>query len=202
MYYSKSRYILFLASFFPQISWWFLLSDDKSSQVSRTLLSIGADLITIVVRMVSSNHNDNDNYIFFSLESFTPALPDVFFYWSLSDGKSPQVSVTLLSFLTDFNNAVVWMVSTCPLIYKYSTPFTYLKETVPSAPTTIVITITLMFHILFSPLARSKYLSLFQLSFIVTLWSSETVKSTIRRVHFFVDNHYRLAKIKWPVSIW
>ena len=34
------------------------------------------------------------------------------FHWSLRDNKSPQVSRTLLSIRTVFNNAVVWMVST------------------------------------------------------------------------------------------
>ena len=34
------------------------------------------------------------------------------FHWSLSDKKSPQVSRTLLSILSDLKNAVVWMVST------------------------------------------------------------------------------------------
>ena len=36
------------------------------------------------------------------------------FHWSLSEMKSPQVSMTLLSILTDLNNIVVWMVSTRP----------------------------------------------------------------------------------------
>ena len=36
--------------------------------------------------------------------------------WSLSDIKSLQVSRALLSILTDLNNAVVWIVSTRPLI--------------------------------------------------------------------------------------
>ena len=40
------------------------------------------------------------------------------FLWSLSDSKSLQISKTLLCILADFNNAVVWMVSTCPFISK------------------------------------------------------------------------------------
>ncbi len=36
-------------------------------------------------------------------------------HWSLSDNKSPQVSGTLLSILTVFNNAVVWNVSALPI---------------------------------------------------------------------------------------
>ena len=42
------------------------------------------------------------------------------FHWSLSDSKFLQVSRTLLSSLADLNNAVVWMVSTRPLISKSS----------------------------------------------------------------------------------
>ena len=40
------------------------------------------------------------------------------FYRSLSDSKSPQLSRTLLSILADLNNAVVWTVSTRPVISK------------------------------------------------------------------------------------
>ena len=48
------------------------------------------------------------------------------FHWSLNDSKSPQISRTLLSILTNLNNAVVWMVFTCPLISKFSSLFTIL----------------------------------------------------------------------------
>ena len=55
------------------------------------------------------------------------------FHWSLSD-KSPQVSRSLLSILIDLNNAVVWIVSTRPLIFKSSCPFTNPLATVPRSP--------------------------------------------------------------------
>ena len=45
------------------------------------------------------------------------------FHWGLSDSKSPQVSRTFLSILADLNNVVVWLVSTRPLISKFSSPF-------------------------------------------------------------------------------
>ena len=106
-------------------------------------------------------------------------------HWSLSDSKSPQVSRTLLSILADFNNAVVCMVSTRPLIFKSSSPWTSLLVTVPRAPITISITVTFIFHSFFRPLARSKYLSLFSLSFNFILWSAATAKSTILQVLFF-----------------
>ena len=67
-------------------------------------------------------------------------------HWSLSDSKSPQVTRTLLSILSDLNNAVVLIVSTCPLISKSSSPCANLLVTVPRAPITIGMTITFMFQ--------------------------------------------------------
>ena len=96
---------------------------------------------------------------------------------SLSDSKSPQVSRILLNILTDLNNDVVWMISTRPLISKSSSPLV----TVPSAPITIGITVTFMFHSFFSSVARSFN----SLSFNFTQWSAETIKSTMRHVFFF-----------------
>ena len=69
--------------------------------------------------------------IFFLWKFFTSALADGF-YWSQCDGTFSQVSSTLLSILTDLNNAVVWMVSTRPLISKSSTPCTNPLVTVPN----------------------------------------------------------------------
>ena len=68
-------------------------------------------------------------------------------HWSLSDSKSPQVSKTLFSILADLNNAVVWTVSSCPLISKFSSPFTNPLGIVPSVRITIGITVTFMSHI-------------------------------------------------------
>ena len=95
------------------------------------------------------------------------------FHWRLSDSKSPQVSGTLLSILTVFNNAVVWMVSTRPATSKSSRTFNNLLVTVPKALITIGIIVTIMFHSFFSnSLARSRYLSLFSHSFSFILWSA------------------------------
>ena len=68
------------------------------------------------------------------------------FHWSLNDSNFLQVSRTLLSILVDLNNAVVWMVSTRPVISKFSSPSINPLVTVPRAPNTIT---TLMFHIFF-----------------------------------------------------
>ena len=58
------------------------------------------------------------------------------FHWSLNDSKFPEVSRTLLSILTDLNNAVVWMVSTRPLIFKSCSPCSNPLVIVPGAPIT------------------------------------------------------------------
>ena len=84
-------------------------------------------------------------YIFESF--FTPA----------SDSKSPQISRILLNILTDFHKFIVWMISAYPLIS--SNPFTNPLGIVPSAPITIGINATFMFHSFFSSLAKSRYLS-------------------------------------------
>ena len=107
------------------------------------------------------------------------------FHRRLSNSKSPQVSRTLLSILTIFNNVVVWMVSTWPPTSKSSRPFNKPLVTVPKAPITIGIIVTFIFHSFFNYLARSTYLSLFSHSFSFILWSAGTAKSTILQVFFF-----------------
>ena len=57
-----------------------------------------------------------------------------------------------------------------------------------------MITVTFMFYSLFSSLARSRYLSLFSLSFNFTLWSAETAKLAIRQGLFF------FFTITWSLS--
>ena len=89
------------------------------------------------------------NYYYLLLESFSHQRYLMVFHWSLSDSKSPQVSRTLLSILAVFNNGVVWMVSTCPLTSKSSSPFNNPFVTEPKAPITIGIITTFMFHSFF-----------------------------------------------------
>ena len=190
------------------------LSDNKSPQVSRTLLSILVDLnvvvwiisispliskasrpFTIPLGIVSSAQTTigmTVNLMFygftsiisiiFLLESFSLQRYLMVFHWSLSDNKSPRVSWTHLSILTDLNDAVVWTVSTCPVMSKSSSLCTNSLVTIPRVPTTIDIIVTFMFHCFFISLARSRYLSLFSLSFNFTLWSAGITKSTILKV--------------------
>ena len=67
-------------------------------------------------------------------------------YWRLSDSKSPQVFRTLFSIMDVLHNAIVWLVPTCPLIFKSSNLSSNSSVTVLSAPITIGITITFLFY--------------------------------------------------------
>ena len=85
----------------------------------------------------------------------------------------------------DLNNAVVWMVSTRPLIFNSSSPFINLLAAVPSAPITIGIIVTFIFHCFLDSGARSRYFSFFSLSFNFSLCSAEIAKCTILLLLFF-----------------
>ena len=117
-------------------------------------------------------------------------------YWNFSDSKSPQVSRTRLSILTEFNNAVVWIVSICHLISKSSSLGTYSLVSVPSTTITIGITVIFMFHSFSNSLAKSRYSSFFSFSFNLTLWSAGTVQFTIWLVLFFC--WLSLGLVVWP----
>ena len=117
--------------------------------------------------------------------------------------KSPKVSGTLLSILANLNNAIVWMVSTSPLISNSSSDFLpspwglfrahQLQLISPSPSCSIVF---------FNSLASSKYLSLFSLSFNFTLGSAGTAKSTIWQVRLFFCFFVFLLSLDlfvWPI---
>ena len=105
--------------------------------------------------------------------------------WSLSGSKSPQVSRTLLSIQADLNNAVVWTVSTRPVIPKSCCLYTNTLMTVTRAPIKNVIIVTFMFHRFFNSLATSRYFSLFSYFFNFTLWFAGTPKFTSLHVASF-----------------
>ena len=124
--------------------------------------------------------------LFYSFASFHTSIcwwSSIEVWATLSLFRSPGFSIR-----ASLNNAVVWMVSTRPLITKSSSSFTNHLGIVPSVPITVGITVTFMFFcfFFFSSLPKFKYLSLFTLSFIFTLWSDGTAKSNIR---FLVDYH-------------
>ena len=104
---------------------------------------------------------------------------------SLCDSKFPQVLRILLSILAVLNNAVVWMVSTCPPTFKSSSTFYNPLVTVPKLPITIGKIVTFIFHSFFNSLERSRYLSFFSFSFRFILWSAGTAKWTILQILFF-----------------
>ena len=111
---------------------------------------------------------------------------------------------TLHSILAVLNNAVFWMVSTCPSTSKSSSPLNNPLVTVPKAPITIGIIVTFMFHSFFNSLARSRYLSFFSHSFSFILWSAGTAKSTILQVLFFlliIIKSGFLAEIRWSMCM-
>ena len=83
--------------------------------------------------------------LFYSFESFSHQIQSMAFHLSLSHSKPSKVSRTLLSILADFNNTLVWMVSTRHLISNTSSPCTSLLVPVPRAPITIDITVTFIF---------------------------------------------------------
>ena len=68
------------------------------------------------------------------------------FHWNLRDGKSFQVSSSILSILADLRNVVVLMVSILPLISNPNSLSSKSFESVPSVHITIGITSILLFH--------------------------------------------------------
>ena len=122
------------------------------------------------------------------------------FHYSLSDSKSPQLSRTFLSILAVLNNVVVWTVSTRPTTSKSSILFNDPLVTVTKSSAMIGIVITFMCHSFFNPLARSRYLSFFSLSFSFIIVSAVTAKSTILQILFYlliIRMSGLLAKNSW-----
>ena len=104
------------------------------------------------------------------------------FHWSLSDGKSPQVSMTRLRIQAILSNVVIWIVSTCPPTSESLRLFNNPLAIVPKAPITIGTIVTFMFHSFFNSLARSRYLSFCSYSSRFILWSAGTTMPTILQI--------------------
>ena len=84
------------------------------------------------------------------ISSSSSIILSEFFTPVLADGLSLEfLSETLLSILANLYNAVVWMDSTCPLIFKSSNSYINPLVTVPKVPITIGITVIFIFHIFF-----------------------------------------------------
>ena len=80
--------------------------------------------------------------------------------------------------------AIVWTVSSRALISNTSSPCTSPFVAVLSAPITIGITVTFMFHSFFNSLARSRYLFFFSLSFSFSQWSAGTASLQLGKISF------------------
>ena len=136
--------------------------------ISSFLYSIGVRIVQLDIKLsIDSDFCSRSLLLLLLLESF---------HWSVSDSKSPQVSRILLSILANLNNAVVWMISTRPLISKPSNPFINLLMTLSRTPIRIGIIVTFLLHSFSIP--SSRYLFFFSLSFDFTLWSAGTATSS------------------------
>ena len=118
------------------------------------------------------------------------------FNWSLSDSNSPQVSRTLLSILSVLNNAVVWLVATLRPTSKSCSPFNNPLVTVPKAPITIGIIVTLMFHSFFQISSKVEVLIL-----LFTFFQFYSVVSRDSKADNFVNSLFcwlLLGLVSWP----
>ena len=107
-------------------------------------LSYSLFLGCLLVLLRYSSSSSSSCYYYSPFESFSQQRQLMVSHWILGDSKSPNVSRTLLSILANLNNAVVLMISTCPLIFISSSPFTNPLGIVPGAPATIGINVTFM----------------------------------------------------------
>ena len=100
------------------------------------------------------------------------------------ESKWQQVFRIILSILINLNNALVWRELILPLISISSKLFSRPLATVPSAPTTISIPFTLMFHSVFLVLGHGPSICL-SCFLLFSLWSVRMAKSTRWQVLFF-----------------
>ena len=125
-------------------------------------------------------------------------------HWCLNNSKYPQVSGTLQSITANLNNAVIWMVSTPPLISKSSNPFVNFSLSVQSIPIIIRIPITFMFQSSFQFFSKVQLLIFLFTFLFFTLWSARTANSTIWQILFFLSTIARsghLSEIRWSICI-
>ena len=137
---------------------------------------------------------NNNNYYFTVWDFFTPAQTD--FFLLKSEWQQISSDVQDSSKHPNFFSAVVWMVSALPLIDSSTSLFSKLLETVPKALNMISIIVTFKFHNFFllsgnvSVFFNYSFIYLFIysfifVSFIFTVWSAGTAKSTKWQVFFY-----------------
>ena len=130
-------------------------------------------------------------------------------HWCLNDSLSPQVSWTFLSILADYNNAVVWMVSTCLLISMSFCPFINHFGTVRTTPITTGISVAFMFLDIFSSLpCLGMYISFRMFKFYFVVCRDGKVHNSAGSLFFFfffffftITKSVRIAEIRWSVCI-
>ena len=124
--------------------------------------------------------------LFYLIESFSHQHQLMIFLWSLKESKSFQVSYTLLIILANLNSVAIWTVFTRALIYNSFSHFTNPLVTVPRTLITIGITVIFLFNIFFTSLAKVQvFIFCFCIPLVITLWSAETAKNTIRKILWF-----------------
>ena len=108
-------------------------------------------------------------------------------HWSLSDNSPSKVSRILLNILTNLINVVsLDGLDFFSDFQQFQSLFLSFRR-IQSASTTIETTVTLMSHSFFQLFVKV-YIFHFSFSFIFTLWSGRTAKSTGQQV-FFVISH-------------
>ena len=127
--------------------------------------------------------NNNNHYHYLTLCKFFTLVLTGVFHLSLSDCKPFQVSRTLQSILADFNNVMIHVVLTHPLISCFFNLFSEPFGTIFSVSAIIDITVINIFLSFLNPLARSKYLPRFLFSFIFILWSAGQITSSFPLVN-------------------
>ena len=147
------------SAFHTSVSWWFLSG-------------VWVDSTWDLNPPYSIMHAHNYCYYYFTLlRVFLTSVS----WWFLHETEWQQVSRTLLSILAVLNNALVWIVSTRPLIFESSSSSSKAFEIERRALITIGFIITFMFHCFLCSLARPKYLYFLLLSFSFTLWPGISV---------------------------
>ena len=122
-----------------EIRWFVCMSkSQRSFRVSFSRTDSGFVIIIITLLIVSFSHKRQL----------------MAFHWSLSDSNSPIVSMTLLSILASLNYDGVCTVSIHLPMSNSSSAFSKALGTILNTPTTTGITVTLMFYIFLSSLAR------------------------------------------------
>ena len=135
--------------------------------------------------LLLSSASSSYYYYYYSFKVFHISFSWWFFTVVLAIASLLKSPGLVSGFWPLLSNAVVWIVSTRPPTSKSSRPFNNPLVIVPNAPITTGTIVTFMFHSFFSSLARSRFLSLFSLSFRFILWSVDNFSDSLFFFFFF-----------------